>query len=98
MPAALADLGDDLPPSFFEVVHQTGEADREAVFDAYARAGIAATVLAVACIVGPQMSWTLRPFVGYPGANFELIREFGGNFYTNILYSIGEILGFLVVM
>jgi hypothetical protein len=48
--------------------------------------------------VGSQMAWTLRPFVGYPGAQFELIRELGGNFYTNILYSIGEILGFLVVM
>ncbi len=48
--------------------------------------------------VGSQMAWTLRPFVGYPAARFELIRELGGNFYTNILYSIGEILGFLVVM
>jgi hypothetical protein len=48
--------------------------------------------------VGSQMAWTLRPFVGYPGAKFELVRELGGNFYANILYSIGEILGFLVVM
>ena len=48
--------------------------------------------------VDSQMAWTLRPFVGYPGAKFELIRELGGNFYTNILYSIGELLGFLVVM
>lgn len=48
--------------------------------------------------VGSQMAWTLRPFVGYPEARFELVRELGGNFYTNILYSIGEILGFLVVM
>jgi len=48
--------------------------------------------------VGSQMAWTLRPFVGYPGARFELIRELGGNFYADILVSIGEILGMVVVM
>lgn len=48
--------------------------------------------------VGSQMAWTLRPFIGYPGAKFEPLRELGGNFYTNILYSIGELLGFLIVM
>lgn len=47
--------------------------------------------------VGSQMAWTLRPFIGYPGARFELIRELGGNFYGNILFSIGEILGFIIV-
>jgi hypothetical protein len=47
--------------------------------------------------VGSQMAWTLRPFIGYPSANFELVRELGGNFYTNILVSIGEVLGFLIV-
>ncbi len=47
--------------------------------------------------VGSQMAWTLRPFIGYPDAKFELIRELGGNFYSNILISIGEILGFLIV-
>jgi len=29
-------------------------------------------------LVGSQMAWTLRPYVGYPGAPFELIRQFGG--------------------
>ena len=48
--------------------------------------------------VGSQMAWTLRPFVGFPGAPFELIRELGGNFYGDILASIGELLGFVVVM
>ncbi len=48
--------------------------------------------------VGSQMAWTLRPFVGYPGAQFELIRELGGNFYGDILVSIGELLGFVAVM
>ena len=48
--------------------------------------------------VGSQMAWTLRPFVGFPGARFELIRELGGNFYADIFASIGEILGLVVVM
>jgi hypothetical protein len=44
------------------------------------------------------MAWTLRPFVGYPGSRLEIIRELGGNFYADIFRSIGELLGFLVVM
>ncbi len=47
--------------------------------------------------VGSQMAWTLRPFVGYPGARFELIREIGGNFYANVFMSLGEMLGFFIV-
>ena len=47
--------------------------------------------------VGSQMAWTLRPFIGYPGAKFEVVRQLGGNFYTNILASIGEILGFVIL-
>lgn len=47
--------------------------------------------------VGSQVAWTIRPFVGYPGVPFELFRQFGGNFYTNILSSLGEILGFIIV-
>jgi hypothetical protein len=52
----------------------------------------------VYAFVGSQMAWTLRPFVGFPGARFELIRELGGNFYADIFASIGEILGLVVVM
>lgn len=47
--------------------------------------------------VGSQMAWTLRPFIGYPGAKFEVVRQLGGNFYINILASIGEILGFVIL-
>ena len=47
--------------------------------------------------VGSQMAWTLRPFIGAPSMQFELFRQLGGNFYTNIFASIGEILGFFVV-
>ena len=47
--------------------------------------------------VGSQMAWTLRPFIGAPSMKFELFRQLGGNFYSNILVSLGEMLGFLVV-
>ncbi|MFQ5400620.1 MAG: actin-binding WH2 domain-containing protein [Anaerolineae bacterium] len=47
--------------------------------------------------VGSQMAWTIRPFIGAPSIRFELFRQLGGNFYTNIFASIGEILGFFVV-
>lgn len=44
--------------------------------------------------VGSQLAWTLRPFLGSPGLPFEIFRELGGNFYTNIIQSIGHVLGF----
>jgi len=47
--------------------------------------------------VGSQLAWTLRPFFGAPGLPFELFRGLGGNVYTNIFASIGELLGFFVV-
>ena len=42
--------------------------------------------------VGTQMAWTLRPFFGAPGLPFQIFRDLGGNFYVNVLRSIGEIL------
>lgn len=51
----------------------------------------------VYAFVGSQMAWTVRPFIGAPGSPFELFRQLGGNFYANILQSIGEVLGFLIV-
>ena len=51
----------------------------------------------VYAFVGSQMAWTLRPFIGAPSMKFELFRQLGGNFYTNVFASIGEILGFFVV-
>ncbi len=51
----------------------------------------------VYAFVGSQMAWTLRPFIGDPGAPFELFRQLGGNFYSNVIWSIGEILGFIIV-
>ncbi len=47
--------------------------------------------------VGSQLAWTIRPFIGAPSMSFELFRQLGGNFYTNIAASLGEILGFVIV-
>jgi hypothetical protein len=47
--------------------------------------------------VGSQLALTIRPFIGAPSMEFELFRQLGGNFYTNILASLGEILGFFIV-
>ena len=51
----------------------------------------------VYAFVGSQMAWTIRPFIGAPNTPFEPFRQLGGNFYANILQSIGEILGFLII-
>jgi len=53
--------------------------------------------IVVYAFVGSQMAWTLRPFIGAPSMGFELFRQLGGNFYTNVFASIGEFLGFVTV-
>ena len=43
--------------------------------------------------VGTQLAWTLRPFFGDPGKPFELFRDIGGTFYSDILSTVGSLLG-----
>ena len=43
--------------------------------------------------VGSQLAWTLRPFVGTPEEPFALFREIESNFYIQVIYIIGKILG-----
>jgi hypothetical protein len=43
--------------------------------------------------VGTQLAWTLRPFFGSPGEDFELFRSIDGNFYVDIVRTIGELFG-----
>src|SRR6266496_2438336 len=38
--------------------------------------------------VGTQLAWTLRPFFGAPELRFEVVREIGGNFYTDVFRSL----------
>ncbi|MEA5469732.1 hypothetical protein [Spirulina sp. 06S082] len=43
--------------------------------------------------VGSQLGWTLRPFFGVPGAEFEFFRPVESNFYAALLQIFGKILG-----
>lgn len=43
--------------------------------------------------VGSQLGWTLRPFFGSPGMEFEVVREVGGNFYSDVAHSVGDVFG-----
>ena len=51
----------------------------------------------VYAFVGSQLAWTLRPFIGAPSMQFELFRQLGGNFYTNVFASLGELFGLHIV-
>jgi hypothetical protein len=43
--------------------------------------------------VGTQLAWTLRPFFGSPGMPFQLFRSIDGTFYSDIIRTIGHLLG-----
>jgi len=43
-------------------------------------------------IVGAQMSWILRPFIGAPNIPFQIFRPIGGNFFTAVIKSLLELL------
>jgi hypothetical protein len=64
---------------------------------ARARRNVLRLWILVYAFVGTQMAWTLRPFIGAPGMQFELFRQLGGNFYANVFASIGEVLGIFTV-
>ena len=44
-------------------------------------------------LVGAQMAWILRPFIGAPGKPFEWFRPVGGNFYEGVYTQIGKLFG-----
>lgn len=44
-------------------------------------------------IVGIQLAWNLRPFTGDKGKPFALFRNYEGNFYTAVIYSINQLWG-----
>ena len=75
-------------------MHMVSSAGKEG---ARARRNVVRLWILIYAFVGSQMAWMLRPFIGAPGMEFELFRQLGGNFYANIIASIGEILGFVTV-
>lgn len=47
--------------------------------------------LVILAFVGIQMAWNLRPFLGDRGEPFKLFREYEGNFYTALIYSVNQL-------
>ena len=47
----------------------------------------------VFALVGAQMSWVLRPFIGSPDMEFTWFRERQSNFFLDVIRSIGELFG-----
>ena len=45
----------------------------------------------ILAFVGAQLSWTLRPFIGSKEFEFQIFRQKGGNFYVDVLKSVGSI-------
>ena len=43
-------------------------------------------------LVGAQMSWVLRPFIGSPDKEFTWFRERQSNFFTGVLTALGRLL------
>lgn len=41
--------------------------------------------------VGTQLAWTLRPYFGDPGKPFAIFRALEGNFYVNVVNTIGNL-------
>jgi hypothetical protein len=42
--------------------------------------------------VGIQMAWNLRPFLGDRGEPFQVFRDYEGNFYAAVVYSVNKLL------
>ena len=43
-------------------------------------------------IVGMQLAWRLRPFIGSPGSPFEIFRDAEGNFYIAVWNALSNLL------
>jgi hypothetical protein len=43
-------------------------------------------------LVGAQMGWVLRPFIGRPELPFAWFRERESNFFAAVLRALGELL------
>ena len=51
-----------------------------------------ARVFVVYGLVGAQMGWVLRPFIGSPDQPFELLRSIDSNFFSDVLESLRDLL------
>lgn len=42
-------------------------------------------------LVGAQMGWVLRPFIGYPDAEFQWFRDRKANFFVDVFGALGKL-------
>jgi len=49
--------------------------------------------VAIYAMVGAQMGWILRPFVGSPDLPFQLFRNREANFFVDVFRTLGHLLG-----
>ncbi|MBL4735692.1 MAG: hypothetical protein JKY18_10240 [Flavobacteriales bacterium] len=58
--------------------------------DVYPKIGITVfrVWVVILAFVGVQLAWNLRPFLSDKGEDFKLFRNYEGNFYTAVIYSI----------
>jgi hypothetical protein len=49
--------------------------------------------IVIYALVGMQMGWLLRPFIGFPGSKFEWFRDREGNFFQGLFDNIQRMLG-----
>ncbi len=54
---------------------------------------VVAVWLVVFALVGSQMGWVLRPFVGAPGVEFTWFRPRGGSFFEAVIQSVAALVG-----
>jgi len=48
--------------------------------------------LVIYALVGAQMGWVLRPFIGSPTLDFEWFRGREANIFIDVIRTIGELL------
>jgi hypothetical protein len=46
----------------------------------------------ILAFVGIQMAWNLRPFLGSRNEPFKFFREYEGNFYAALVYSVNQLM------
>ena len=72
----------DLPPGALEHVESRPDRSVKNVFRIW---------VIVFGLVGAQMGWVLRPFVGHPKADFTFFRERKENFFQAVVTKVGEL-------
>jgi hypothetical protein len=90
--------GDLTQPSMVPEPLTPGPDDPSGALEAYQGAPASQVKLVFRCwillfgLVGAQMAWVLRPFIGYPGAPFEWFRDRQSNVVEAVLHARDRVL------